>query len=97
MLGLLRGSLSPALGTAGLFLPVAAFGLGSLLVIEDSKRVTFCGSCHVMVPLVASLAADDGSLASIHYARGLVPHETACYTCHSGYGIWGTMDARRRA
>jgi hypothetical protein len=48
-----------------------------------------------MVPLVESLAADDGSLASIHYARGLVPHDTACYTCHSGYGIWGTVDAKK--
>jgi hypothetical protein len=95
LFGLVRGSLSPALGAAGLFLPIAAFGLGSLLVIEDSKQVTFCGSCHVMVPLVASLAADDGSLASIHYARGLVPHDTPCYTCHSGYGIWGTVDAKK--
>jgi hypothetical protein len=95
VLGLIRGSLPPALGAAGLFLPVVAFGLGSLLVIEDSKHVAFCGSCHVMVPLVESLAADDGSLASIHYARGLVPHDTACYTCHSGYGIWGTVDAKK--
>ena len=95
LLGFLRGSLSPALGAAGVFLVVGAFGLGSLLVIEDSKHVTFCGSCHVMVPLVESLAGDDGSLAALHYARGLVPHDTACYTCHSGYGIWGTVDAKK--
>jgi len=96
LLGLVRGSLPPALGVAGLFLPVAAFGLGSLLVMEDSKQVTFCGSCHVMGPLVESLTTgDDGSLASMHYARGLVPHDTPCYTCHSGYGIWGTVGAKK--
>ena len=44
--------------------------------------------------LPAALASDKESLASIHYRRGLVPHDEACYTCHSGYGIWGTMDAK---
>jgi len=93
--GLLRGRLLPAVGAAAAFLAAGAFGLGGLLVLDDSKQVSFCGSCHVMEPVVASLHADDGTLASTHFARGLVPHETACYTCHSGYGIWGTVDAKR--
>ena len=93
--GLARGRLLPAVGGVAAFLTAAAFGLAGLLVIEDSKRVDFCGSCHVMSPLADSLHADDGSLASTHFARGLVPHDTACYTCHSGYGIWGTFRAKR--
>jgi hypothetical protein len=24
----------------------------------------------------------------------LVPHRDACFVCHSGYGIWGTLDAK---
>ena len=91
---LVRGRLLPAVGGAGAFLSVAAFGFGSLLMLEDSKRPSFCGSCHVMAPVLASLQADDGSLASTHYARGLVPHPTACFTCHSGYGMWGTVHAK---
>jgi hypothetical protein len=93
--GLLRGRLLPAVGGAGVFASAAAFGLGGLLVFEGSKRITFCGSCHVMKPLLASLQADDGSLASTHWARGLVPHDSACFTCHSGYGIWGTVQAKK--
>lgn len=93
--GLVRNRLLPAVGGAGACLSAAAFGFGSLLVFDDSKRVPFCGSCHVMAPLVASLRADDGSLASTHFARGLVPHDAACFTCHSGYGIWGNAQAKK--
>ena len=94
--GLVRGRLPPAAAVAGLVLPAAAYGLGMLMVMEKSKDVRFCGSCHVMTPVVESLGATDGSsLAAIHYTRGLVPTGEACYTCHSGYGIWGTFDAKK--
>jgi len=94
--GLVRGRLPPAAGVAGLVLPIAAYGLGMLMLREESKDVRFCGSCHVMTPIVESMhATDDASLAAIHYTRGLVPTAEACFTCHSGYGIWGTMDAKK--
>jgi cytochrome c nitrite reductase small subunit len=94
--GLVRGHLPPALAVAALVLPAAAYGLGMLMVMEKSKDVHFCGSCHVMTPIAESLHATDGtSLAAIHYTRGLVPTAEACYTCHSGYGIWGTFGAKR--
>jgi cytochrome c nitrite reductase small subunit len=93
--GLVRGHLPPAMAVAGLVLPAAAYGLGMLMIMEKSKDVRFCGSCHVMAPIVESLNATDGSsLAAIHYTRGLVPTAEACYMCHSGYGIWGTVDAK---
>lgn len=94
LVGIVRGKLPPSLGAAGVLLPVAAYGLGALFVMEQSKQMSFCGSCHLMTPILESVHANDGSLASIHYARGLVPHDDACYTCHSGYGIWGTVGAK---
>lgn len=96
LVGIVRGRLVPAVATAGVvFLPVAAYALGMLLIMEDSKDVRFCGSCHVMTPIVASLEKDGGdSLAAMHYQRGRVSHEQACFVCHSGYGIWGTLDAK---
>jgi hypothetical protein len=95
LVGLVRGRLIPAAATAGIvLLPVAAYALGALLLIEDSKQVTFCGSCHIMTPIVASLSAPGDSLAANHYRRGLVSHEEACFSCHSGYGIWGKFDAK---
>jgi len=94
--GLVRGRLSPPLAMAGLILPTVAYALGALMVLEESKSVQFCGSCHVMVPIAQHLTTpDDTSLAAIHYQRGLVPTAEACYTCHSGYGIWGTFDAKK--
>ena len=89
-----RRRLPAALGAAALILPISAYAFASLYVMEGSKEVSFCGSCHVMTPIVAALESDKESLASIHVRRGLVPHDEACYTCHSGYGIWGTMDAK---
>jgi hypothetical protein len=79
---------------AAVLLPVAAYGFAMLHMMEGSQQVTFCGSCHVMTPILKSLQGNDGSLASMHYARGLVPHDKACFTCHSGYGIWGGIDAK---
>jgi len=92
--GLIRGQLPHSYAAAAVSLPIAAYALASLHMLEASKNVTFCGSCHVMTPILKSLQANDGSLASIHYGRGLVPHEQACFTCHSGYGIWGGVDAK---
>jgi hypothetical protein len=95
LVGLVRGRLIPAVATAGIvFLPIAAYGLGALMILEESKKVTFCGSCHVMTPIVATLRAGGDALAPDHYRRGAVSHEEACYVCHSGYGIWGTYDAK---
>jgi hypothetical protein len=92
--GLIRGRLSPSYSVAAVLLSVGAYALASLHMLEGSKDVSFCGSCHVMTPIMNSLNANDGSLASIHYTRGLVPHEQACFTCHSGYGIWGGVHAK---
>jgi hypothetical protein len=47
-----------------------------------------------MTPIVASLAKETDSLAATHYQRGRVSREQACFVCHSGYGIWGTLDAK---
>ena len=91
---LLGGRAPDSLAMAAVLLPIAAYGLASLHMLEGSKNVTFCGSCHVMTPILKSLQSNDGSLASIHYNRGLVPHDQACFTCHSGYGIWGGVDAK---
>jgi hypothetical protein len=92
--GLIRGRLPASYAVAAVLLPIAAYGLGTLHMMERSKEVTFCGSCHVMTPILSSLQGNDGSLAATHYARGLVPHDQACFTCHSGYGIWGGVDAK---
>jgi hypothetical protein len=94
---LVRGRPPSLLGTTGLLLlPAFGYILGDLMVLEESKQVEFCGSCHsTMSPIVAAMRDDGETLASIHYQRGAVSHKEACYQCHSGYGIWGTAHAKR--
>jgi len=93
---LVRGQLPPALSASILvLLPVVAYLLGDLHVADESKRVTFCGSCHeTMSPLLVTLRSDDSTLAGRHYRSGAVPYQTACYTCHSGYGLAGDLTAK---
>jgi hypothetical protein len=94
---LVRGRLPDALSYPVLMaLPLFAYLLGDIHVLEESKHVEFCGSCHAtMSPLVEAMQTGDGDyLASIHFQSGAVPHESACYRCHGGYGIWGGVHAK---
>lgn len=93
---LVRGRLPAALSYSTLFLvPVFAYILGNVHLVEESKTVEFCESCHeTMQPVAEAMRSDDTTLAAVHYQRGAVSYRDACYQCHSGYGIWG--DARAK-
>ncbi len=92
--GLLRGRLSPLGGVTGVvILPGLAFVLGNLALMERSKSVDFCGSCHEMAPVLETVVGEGDSLAAIHY-RAAFPSKEACYVCHGGYGIWGEVRAK---
>lgn len=95
-IALVRGHLPAALASpALLLLPIFSYVLGDLKLLEASKSVAFCGSCHeTMGPVVEAMRTDEDSLAGIHYRLGAVSWETACYQCHSGYGIWGGVNAK---
>ncbi len=90
-----RGLVGGGIAAAAWLLSLFAYGLGAIHLTEEAKSVEFCGSCHAtMPPLVESLSSDEESLAAIHYQKGAVSRVEACYTCHSGYGIWGTVSAK---
>ena len=93
---LVRGQLPMAVSSSGLILlPIFSYVLGNLHVLEASKSVDFCGSCHVtMPPLVESMKSGGDTLAAVHFREGAVAPKDACYVCHSGYGIWGDVDAK---
>jgi hypothetical protein len=94
---LLRGRISGDFGLVGLaVIPGFVLLTANLEMLWRSTETRFCGSCHEpMAPLVASLMQDNGSLASIHYQSGAIKGDTACYTCHSGYGLAGDIAAKR--
>jgi hypothetical protein len=96
LVALVRGRLPGPLSLSALLLvPLFAYALGDLHLLEVSKKVEFCGSCHeTMSPLVEAMRSDTEYLSSIHYRRGAVPHDSACYRCHGGYGLLGDAHAK---
>lgn len=79
-----------------LFVLPVLVGLGATAtVLETTKTVQSCSSCHVMDPFVNDLYDSESStLASRHYKNKWIS-EYQCYTCHTTYGAHGTLAGKR--
>ncbi len=76
-------------------LPVIATLGATATVLETTKTVESCASCHVMEPFVNDLFHQEStSLAARHYKNGWIS-EYQCYTCHTTYGAHGTFEGKR--
>jgi cytochrome c-type protein NapC len=65
--------------------------------VEHSKTTAFCTSCHLMEPYGRSLRVDDTTLLpAVHFQNGSVPRQTACFTCHTSYTMYGDLAAKLR-
>lgn len=84
------------LGFVALFvIPIASIRSGVQVHMEGSKTVTFCMSCHEMEPYGQSLLiADDGHLPAGHFQNRRIDRETACFTCHTQYTMFGDLTAK---
>lgn len=80
----------------GLFvLPITATTSTALTVLEGTKAVDACASCHVMKPFVDDLKnPHSASLASRHYRNNWIAKDQ-CYACHVTYGVNGTVEGKR--
>ena len=80
----------------GLFvLPITATTSTALTVLEGTKSVNACASCHVMKPFVQDLKnPHSATLASRHYRNSWIAQDQ-CYACHVGYGVNGTLKGKR--
>lgn len=75
-------------------LPLAVVFFGYSYGLEESKSVEACGSCHVMTPWVADLRDPKSeTLAALHFKNRYI-QENHCYTCHTDYGMYGTVRAK---
>jgi nitrate/TMAO reductase-like tetraheme cytochrome c subunit len=85
-----RGWLLVAVGLVPLMVAFLSFAHG----LEGSTSVAACGSCHVMTPFVQDLRdVKSDTLAATHFKnRYILDHQ--CYTCHSDYGLGGTLKAK---
>ena len=87
----------PALGLLfiGLaVLPVIAIFLGYSKGMAGMQTVRACGGCHVMTAYVEDLRNPESeALAAVHFKNRYIL-ENHCYTCHSDYGLLGTLSAK---
>jgi cytochrome c nitrite reductase small subunit len=74
--------------------PFPVMILSSAVGLDQAKAVAFCKSCHVMRAFVADME-DPGSksLAALHFHNRYIQHDH-CYTCHTDYGLFGTVEAK---
>lgn len=78
-----------------LVLPAFALLGATGSMFEEMKTVEACNSCHVMNPFTDDMYEPRSpSLAARHYRSGAIPAKQ-CYSCHTGYGIFGTMEGKR--
>jgi cytochrome c-type protein NapC len=87
------GRRSLLLGVA--LLPLAASAASLRAGVAESSRTRFCLSCHEMKDHGRSLFVDDRrALPAAHYQNRLVDRETACYSCHTDYALFGDLKAK---
>ena len=85
-----EGWLFVAIGLVPMMVAFLSFAHG----LESSTSVQACGSCHVMTPFVADLHnVNSDTLAATHFKNRYI-QERQCYTCHSDYGLSGTIRAK---
>lgn len=71
------------------------FTLSGGEALHEMSEVKFCLRCHVMEAHGKTLQIDDNEvLSAVHYQNNYVPKATACFTCHSDYGMFGTFKAK---
>ena len=82
----------------GLFILPVIIGFTALEDhMEASKRTEYCVSCHVMAQYGKSLCIDDKEyIPAVHFQNHRVPHEMACFTCHTEYTLYGDYAAKIR-
>jgi nitrate/TMAO reductase-like tetraheme cytochrome c subunit len=79
----------------GLFAaPAVTIAMANYHLFEGTKDVESCARCHVMEPKVRDMADPHSlSLAARHYRNGWIAKQQ-CFTCHTDYGLYGTVKAK---
>lgn len=77
-----------------LVVPVIVVFLATAHGMQESMSVDACGKCHIMKSHLDDLRnPKSDSLAAVHYKNRYIL-ENHCYTCHSDYGMAGTVAAK---
>lgn len=83
------------LGIALGVMPILLLAMGTTAGMQRSQQRSFCASCHEMEHYEKSLLIDDSSFVpAAHFQQRLVPQDTACYSCHTDYTLYGGVEAK---
>jgi cytochrome c nitrite reductase small subunit len=75
-------------------LPVVVIFFSYTRGLSGMETVSACGGCHVMTAHVQDLQNPDSeALSAVHFKNRYI-REDHCYTCHSDYGMFGTISAK---
>jgi cytochrome c nitrite reductase small subunit len=75
-------------------LPLVVIFFGYTQGLHGMETVQACGGCHVMTPYVQDLRNPASeALAAVHFKNRYI-RENHCYTCHTDYGMLGTLSAK---
>lgn len=84
-----------ALLVAAALLPVSVSLAGLRGGVAESSRTRFCLSCHEMGNHGRSLFVENPrALAAVHYQNRLIDRDTACFSCHTDYAMFGDIKAK---
>lgn len=76
-------------------MPVLLLLGGATKSLTGSKQRDFCVSCHEMEVYDTSMYIDDPEyLPAVHFQNRYVSRDTACYTCHTDYTLYGDFTAK---
>jgi len=73
-------------------LPLGAVAVANYHTFEGAKDVDACGSCHAM-KVEDMRNPQSRVLAALHYQNSWIGDQQ-CYSCHSGHGLSGTLQAK---
>ena len=76
-------------------LPLFVMFGGTYFSLEEFKKVDSCMDCHQMHPFGADmmLNKESNTLAARHFRNNWI-NEYQCYSCHTGYGVAGTIQSK---
>lgn len=73
-------------------LPSVTMLLGNVVGFHRVKQS--CSECHTMTPWIEDMKNPESkTLAAKHYQNRWI-NEDQCYTCHTGYGLAGNVEAK---
>jgi nitrate/TMAO reductase-like tetraheme cytochrome c subunit len=75
-----------------LVLPGMTMISGNVVGFHNTKQS--CSQCHTMDPWVADMKDPQSKTMAANHYRNRWINEDQCYTCHTGYGLAGNVNAK---